>query len=456
MTKVVPFTKFRILFPVISLVAITAGLVLTFALGGLNLGIDFKAGLNIHIQIAPVAARMSYTGDATVTANVRSGELVVTSTSVSGAERYSYTLSDYATLEALQSAVSKDVAGFTIEPVVGESVAPESILPLEGEVTLGSVPSYLNVSPAEADQVTIGQVRAALTDIGDPQIQTIGAKNGNEFMIRIQEQAGATDFDTEMASRVRTLLEDQFGKGSVLIRETNYIGARFSSNLGRQSAYLTLVAVLLILVYTWFRFKLAYAVSAILATVHDALFMFAFIGVTRLEFSTATIAAVLTIVGYSLNDTIVIFDRIRENTGILRGESFRSIIDKSVTQSLSRTLMTSLTTLVAIVAIAVFATGSVRDFAVAMVVGVVVGTYSSIFVASPILLGWTGVATRRRKARDAAHYGTAKAGAAPAQAEEAAAGGNNAPTASQAPSEGAPRKEIPKVERKLKGKRQTR
>ena len=169
--------------------------------------------------------------------------------------------------------------------------------------------------------------------------------------------------------------------------------------------YLTAFALLLILAYVWFRFKLAFAVSAIIALVHDVAIMLGFIGTFQMEVSTATIAAVLTIIGYSLNDTIVIFDRVRENIGILREESFENIINASITQSLSRTLITSLTTLLAVLAIFIFGTGAIKDFALNLIVGIFVGTYSSMFVASPILLSWINTRERKKKEESFRKYG---------------------------------------------------
>ncbi len=451
MTKVIPFSRFRVIFPVISFGIIVIGLVVTFTTGGLNLGIDFQPGLNIRLQIAPVVARIAYTGEEQFLLNVRSGRLVVSTTSAEGADRYSYDLSEYGTVGELQ-AVLAEIPGLVFEPR-DAAADPSSILSLEREITLGPDPRYLNAAPETAGlSVSIATVREALAEIGAPQIQTIGAEGANEFMIRIEEKAGATDYDTEIASRVRELLGREFGAGTVLIRQTDYVGARFSSNLGRQSAYLSVLAILLILAYTWFRFKLAYAVSAILALIHDAAFMFAFIGAFRIEFSTATIAAMLTIIGYSLNDTIVIFDRIRENSGILRSENFRTIVDTSVTQSLGRTLMTSLTTLLAVGAIYVFGTGSIRDFALALIIGVVIGTYSSMFVASPILHGWVTLAARRRKAKDAARYGVKTGPSSEAVASASPAGDAEADKTEVAEKKAAVTV-IPKVERKLKGKR---
>jgi preprotein translocase subunit SecF len=150
------------------------------------------------------------------------------------------------------------------------------------------------------------------------------------------------------------------------------------------------------MVYIWFRFRLGFAVSAITALAHDVLIMLGFIGTLGLEVSTTTIAAVLTIIGYSLNDTIVVFDRIRENQGFLKGDRFDNIVNTSITQSLSRTIITSLTTLMAVAALYVFGTGAIKDFALNLIVGILVGTYSSIFIASPVLLGWTNAAQKRK------------------------------------------------------------
>ena len=445
MTRTIRFSRFRVIFPLISFAIIAAGLAFTFSTGGLNLGIDFQPGLNIRLQIAPVGARISYTGEGTSTINILNGEITVTTTNTEGVDRSSFLLADFATTVDLQAAL-QTIPGLSLEamPITD---SPSQYLPLERETELSSIPLHLNVAPGVEDVADIGEVRAALQPIGEPRIQTIGDANANEFMIRIEESEGATDFDTEITARVADLLEGVYGVGTALVRQTDYIGARLSANLAQQSVYLSLLALFLILAYTWFRFRLTYAVSAIVALLHDSLFMFAFIGVIGLEFSTATIAAVLTIIGYSLNDTIVIFDRIRENSTLLRDEEFRSIADTSITQSLSRTIVTSVTTLLAVVSIYVFGTGSIRDFALAMIVGVVVGTYSSIFVAAPILAGWTAISARRKKSKDAARFHVKPADGEPETASEKS---DDEPTQSEQA------REIPVIERRLKGKRKKR
>ncbi len=235
--------------------------------------------------------------------------------------------------------------------------------------------------PAASDEQV---VREALSEF-NPQVQTAGDKGG-QFVIRIADDAQNDNFQQTVSKAVSSNLKAKFGNVNILSEE--YIGSSFASNLATQTIWLTLIALSLILFYIWIRFKLNYAVSAITAVFHDVLFLLGFIGAFQLEFSTATIAAVLTIIGYSLNDTIVIFDRIRENFRIEKDKSFNEIINLSVSQSMSRTLITSFTTLLAVVAILVFASGTIQTFALSLVVGIVVGTYSSIFVASPVLLAW--------------------------------------------------------------------
>lgn len=237
-------------------------------------------------------------------------------------------------------------------------------------------------------------IREALTDY-NPQVQTIG-DDGTRFNIRIADDTDTDNFQQTTSKAVSDILEERFEK--VDITNEEYIGSSFAGSLATQTIWVTLIALGLILLYVWIRFKLNYAVSAIVAVFHDVLFLLGFIGAFGLEFSTSTIAAVLTIIGYSLNDTIVIFDRIRENSRIVKDRSFGEIINRSVSQSLSRTLITSVTTLLAVIAIYIFATGTIRIFALSLVVGVLVGTYSSIFVASPILLAWHNRKSRKAKA----------------------------------------------------------
>ncbi len=248
-------------------------------------------------------------------------------------------------------------------------------------------------------------VRDALSGIDGVQVQRVGRPEDSQFSIRVRDSGDVEDFSRVMTDEVVTALGGEFGERNIGVLETSYVGPRFSQDLATQAIWLTTLALLLILAYIWFRFRLGYAASAIVTLIHDVAVMLGFIGALQIEVSTATIAAVLTIIGYSLNDTIVVFDRIRENESILRESPLATIVNTSITQSLSRTLITSLTTLLAVLAIYLFATGQIRDFALNLVVGIVVGTYSSIFVASPILLAWRTRAIARRRKKELERYG---------------------------------------------------
>lgn len=245
--------------------------------------------------------------------------------------------------------------------------------------------------------VDIEEVRKALSGLG-AQIQQVGEPEDNEFIIKVKQEGDAANFRDKMRDEILSRLASAFGQGNVDERSSNYIGPRFSASLATQSITLVLIAFLFMLVYVWFRFEFSYSVGAITALFHDTLMVLGIIGVLQLEFTTATIAAVLTIVGYSINDTIVVFDRIRENTKLLKEKPFKEIVNTSITETLSRTLITSFTTFIAVAAIYVFATGEIQRFALTLMIGIIVGTYSSIFIASPVMMA---IYTRKKREEEA-------------------------------------------------------
>ncbi len=309
-----------------------------------------------------------------------------------------------------------------------------------------------------ADEADVAGVRAALSEVEQEglQVQSVGPADEQQFSVRVRDRGEIENFPDVMAGRVIGLLEAEFGEGTVDELERSYVGARFTEDLAGQAGFVVFFAVVLILAYIWLRFQLGYALSAISALVHDVTFMLVFIGSLQIEVQTATIAAVLTIIGYSLNDTIVIFDRVRENTTLMRDASYEQIINSSISQSMSRTVITSVTTLLAVTAIFIFATGAIQDFALNLMVGVVVGTYSSVFVASPALLGWK----RRADARRAAKEGRARRGEGSRQvverakpALEGASGGGNS-SGEAASASGAARADVDAVKREISQKKQ--
>ncbi len=258
----------------------------------------------------------------------------------------------------------------------------------------------LTVEVDAREDLDIEAIRSALVDYEGAQIQRLGDAAADRFVIRIRDDGSIDDFAVTISRTVLDDLRSEFDGATVTELENAYVGPRFSRDLTQQAVFLTVFALVLILAYLWFRFRFGYAVASISALVHDVLVILGVIGTFQLEVSIATIAAVLTIIGYSLNDTIVIFDRIRENETLIRENPFRSIVNISISQSLSRTLITSLTTLLAVLAIFIFSTGQIQLFALKLMIGVVVGTYSSVFVASPVLMAWSASETTRRKRKD--------------------------------------------------------
>ncbi|MDP7528392.1 MAG: protein translocase subunit SecF [Candidatus Marinimicrobia bacterium] len=230
----------------------------------------------------------------------------------------------------------------------------------------------------------IAKVRSALEalDVGIGEVQTFGTPN--EILIRLQLSQNAENLTTEL----KAALQAQFPGQSIDFRRVETVGPKIGSELKGKAFFAVFSAIIGILIYISIRFELKFAIGAIAALIHDVLITLGVFSILNYEISLAIIAAFLTIVGYSLNDTIVVFDRVRENMKLLKNIDHETIFNKSINESLSRTIITSLTTF-AVVFILYIAGGEViRYFAFAMIVGVIVGTYSSIYVASPVVFLW--------------------------------------------------------------------
>ncbi len=444
MKRVINFTKIRFIMFAVSIIAIVGGIAGTVVMGGWNLGIDFQSGLSQRIQIAPVVMEAAYIGEEEARFNILNGEVSVDVFTKDGkTESYSYILSDYDTASELVNAMA-EIPSLTVNLIVPDAPA-DKILSLAYLIDLSEGNAVVNYTKAgSGSYISIEEVRGKLSRLGKPQIQIVGNADSQEFLIRLEDD-GSKDFSETAAASVFDILEAEYGTGSVIVKQSDYVGPRFSAALGRSVIMLVGLALALILLYIWIRFELSFAVAAIIALAHDVLLMLGFIGVTQMEVVTATVAAVLTIVGYSLNDTIVVFDRIRENRQLMRDSDLKTIINMSITKSLSRTLITSITTLLAVLAIYIFATGQIRDFALAMIVGVVIGTYSSIFIASPVLLGWINMKRSKKLAKDNLKYGNQIAAKKAEEKPDTEEKGSSANVV-----------EIPKLERKKKKKRQKR
>jgi preprotein translocase subunit SecF len=219
---------------------------------------------------------------------------------------------------------------------------------------------------------------------------------GDEFLLRAQESSAALE---GLSHRITEALEGSFGEGQLELRRMEMVGPQAGRELRNRGLLAVLYAMIGILIYVSWRFKFRFAVGAILALLHDVLFTVGIFSLLNKEIDLPVIAAFLGIVGYSLNDTIIVYDRIRENTGKIEKESFPSVINRSINETLSRTIMTSGTTLLVVLALLIFGGGVIQNFALALFIGIMVGTYSSVFVASPVLLYWDEYRARRRGAK---------------------------------------------------------
>lgn len=216
--------------------------------------------------------------------------------------------------------------------------------------------------------------------LGEVQIQEFGAPD--DVLIRVQQQDGAEEEQVKAIEVIKTALGDTVSE----YRRTEFVGPTVGAELIESAIWAVTLAIGAILIYIWFRFEWQFGVGAVIALTHDVITTIGLFAFTQLEFNLATVAAILTIAGYSINDTVVIYDRVREELRRYKKMDMGTLLNLAANRTLSRTFMTSVTTLIALIALAIFGGSIIRDFAYAMIWGVVIGTYSSVFIAVPILL----------------------------------------------------------------------
>ncbi len=228
----------------------------------------------------------------------------------------------------------------------------------------------------------IAGIRSELSDLnlGDVQVQEFGTPD--DILIRVEEQPGGELAQQSVVSRIRTVFADD----NVDFRRVEVVGPRVSGELAVAGGLAVAASLFAILLYIWFRFEWQFAVGAILTTANDVVITIGLFVLLQLDFSLSSIAAVLTIIGYSLNDTVVVYDRIRENLRKYKKRPLTELLDLSINETLSRTTMTSVTTLLALISLYVFGGEVIQSFTLAMIFGIVIGTYSSIFLAAPFLI----------------------------------------------------------------------
>ncbi|MCL2599793.1 MAG: protein translocase subunit SecF, partial [Treponema sp.] len=265
--------------------------------------------------------------------------------------------------------------------VQAEDEAPALVLPEEAPV----VPT-VEAEEAE-DAFAIDEYvpeAAAYADNGSAEVAyTDGAAEGLAAVMA----EGAPTLMRRPIEGITSVLES-YWPGQVVVLRSDFVGSRFAGHLTNQVGILIFATLLLVLLYATIRFRLQYAVGAVLGIIHDGIIVVAFVVITRMEFNTTTIAAILTILGYSTNNTIVVFDRIREKRRLYPEEVFVNILNRSLSETLNRTIITTVTTMLAVMSLFIFTTGAMQDFALALMVGMVSGVYTTTFIVTAFMNFW--------------------------------------------------------------------
>ncbi len=374
------FLKYKWPFIGASLVLSVAGLISLAINGGPKLGIEFKGGMEMTVKFAsepPVEkVRSALTAALSSTPTVQSFESGATNEIVIGTEG-----GNDQTL-----AKNRQLVLDTLSKTFGQ--------PGNGKLDLN------NSSKSQLADRLRDPLQKAGVQLSDPQVVQLAEaittkRDGLGGVITNLDQLNGT---TGLTPQVLTVLnQESYLSSYTAMRDIQIVGPKVGGELRKQAVNATLLALAGMLVYIWFRFEWIYGVGAVIACLHDTIITIGLFSIFGKEITLTVIAALLTLVGYSMNDTIVIFDRIRENNRLNNKETLGELINRSVNQTLSRTVMTSGLTFLAVIALFLFGGPVLHGFAFALVVGILIGTYSSVFVASPIVLFWHNFADARKK-----------------------------------------------------------
>ncbi len=367
---------------VISIALILAGLVSLAIKGGPDLSIDFEGGTLVQVrfeepvpieQLRAVVANAGYDG-AQIQVFGQPNEYLIKVEKVEESGMVSTRLLE--ALEKVSPASNWRIADVKeLPPDYSSGFEGGSLVVVEAD-TIPPVAELEDLVRAEG----VGIVRSTL-----------------ETSTRLAVNLPYQGVEAKAAERLRDSLIRGFPERNIEVRRTETVGPKIGEELKNRAWAAIVISIFGILIYITWRFQFKFAIGAIVALIHDVVITVGIFSIMNKEISLAIIAALLTIVGYSLNDTIVVFDRIRENFSLRRKESYDRMINISINESLSRTIITSLTTLIVVLFLLFMGGEVIRDFAFALMVGIVVGTYSSIYVASPILIEWQNrMATRKR------------------------------------------------------------
>src|SRR5450755_4025134 len=400
-------------FYALSGVLLVAGLISIVSQGGIRYGLDFKGGTNVDVRFAqpPNIDKL------------RSGLAAqgLTNSEIQG-------ISDIANPNANEVVISLEQKGQGDQALdVSKTQIINALNAIYGTSTAdkpdfnAATPSSLSALLTQRDPLLLS------TNAADKYSQL--AKKILEYRDR-DKNGVLTNFD-DLAKldgatpAVLSAVKGNYTLGAFAIRNVEIVGPKVGSELRRQAILVTLYALAGMLVYIAFRFEWVYGAAAVLAVFHDVLITLGFFSLLHFEISLTVIAALLTLVGYSMNDTIVIFDRIRENNRLLRKESFADVVNKSINQTLSRTILTSGLTFLTVLVLFLMGGQVLRAFSFALVVGIVVGTYSSFGIAAPLVVAWVNWRGRGQAASAGPAAGSKARGSEGASGRLAPAGGRS-------------------------------
>jgi preprotein translocase subunit SecF len=363
-------------FYALSGILLVAGWASIFMQGGLKYSIDFKGGTNVDVRFA----------QAPNIDKIRSG------LAAQGLPN-----SEIQAVSDIASPNSNEVLIFVEQKNQGDEAGDASKTQVINALnalygtTNSSKPDFNAATPATLTKSLMDSDPLHLSSNAGDRYQQLAKK-----ILAYRDTTGQgvlTTFDglstvDGVTSPVLSSLKDSYALGSFTIRGAEIVGPKVGGELRRQAIYVTLYALGGMLLYIAFRFQVVYGAAAVLAVFHDVLITLGFFSLLHFEISLTVIAALLTLVGYSMNDTIVIFDRIRENNRLLRRESFPDVVNKSINQTLSRTILTSGLTFLTVLVLFLMGGQVLRAFSFALVVGIVVGTYSSFGIAAPLVVAW--------------------------------------------------------------------
>jgi len=361
----------------LSAILLIAGLISWLHQGSLRYGIDFKGGTNVDVRFAQTP-NIDQIRAALKTQGLGSSEIQAISTGVTASN-------------------SNEVLIFVEQKGQGDQALDTSkaqvltaLTAMYGAKDSGK-PDFNSATPSSLAEILAARDPLALTSNAGDRYDQLARR---VLAFRDGPKSGVlTNFDDlsgveGVTPAVISALKGSYALGSFAIRNVEIVGPKVGAELRRQAILVTLYALAGMLVYIAFRFEWVFGAAAVLAVFHDVLITLGFFSILHFEISLTVIAALLTLVGYSMNDTIVIFDRIRENNRLLRKESFAAVVNKSINQTLSRTILTSGLTFLTVLVLFLMGGQVLRAFSFALVVGIVVGTYSSFGIAAPLVVAW--------------------------------------------------------------------